>query len=421
MAAGGFAHLYGLLNVCDYHEVGSDASGVSATPNGLPYCITTVEVDEFSLVAHCVMIRYLISGKLVRHADLSGGRAAAAGSQWAVAELLVDPIKTAPWEEINMLAEQYGLEELKTLCAEHLLTSNNRQWCRLAIFNEQTTIDCDFIFPLSSNDPRGNDTAIAVWCHQSMLAATSHQFIHLHGVTKLANHSLSIRGQFLLCTDEICEFSLVGFCAFLRYIYTGEVERTIDLRQFLFTHWPLDVIQHVSCYIDQVLMADPVQTVSWTELYRLSVSRDDRYIIMHFDSNTSASSNKRRYQAAITAISDPSLVAHCALVQCRYKCQLGEQVDLCECAIHRPAFMHEPQQDVDLLLLWPVRATPWLELLHLAHRYQVTHLEDLCQAKVAASLAYMKAVPVLLELGEVYPELWTKALDLCGHYVLEMY
>ncbi|KAG0010936.1 hypothetical protein BGZ81_002479 [Podila clonocystis] len=120
ITAGEFAHVYELPNPC-YCNVGSDATEVPPNPNDPPYCITTVGVDEFSLVAYCVIIRYLISGRL----------GAARGPKWlslhrsgVVGELMVDPIKTASWEELNMLTERYGLQEFKTLCAEHLPTTN---------------------------------------------------------------------------------------------------------------------------------------------------------------------------------------------------------------------------------------------------------------------------------------------------------
>ncbi|KAG0336005.1 hypothetical protein BG000_007022 [Podila horticola] len=123
-AAGTFKTLYRLPNVPDAE---SSPSSTKRARHSKDVCI---QVPEFSLVAHCALIRYLETGDLERQINLrrfimssvqndSPDQPKQCGGD-IVNELRQDPWKLVSWRQVYQLALRYGLVELQQLCAINL-------------------------------------------------------------------------------------------------------------------------------------------------------------------------------------------------------------------------------------------------------------------------------------------------------------
>ncbi|KAF9334892.1 hypothetical protein BG006_001297 [Podila minutissima] len=73
---------------------------------------------------------------------------------------------------------------------------------------------------------------VALWVHQSQLAAHGDQFKRLH---RLPTPTL-LR---FIAADRVQEYSLEAYCALVHFLYTGNLEATVDLFKFIITDWPI--------------------------------------------------------------------------------------------------------------------------------------------------------------------------------------
>ncbi|KAF9379642.1 hypothetical protein CPB97_008856 [Podila verticillata] len=116
------------------------------------------------------------------------------------------------------------------------------------------SVDFAFVLTHSKKDQRSNnDRMVAFWAHQDMLALSSEKFQELHGVTQVVNTSLTDPALFLLAMDLIPEYSLVAYCVILRFIYTGVLECTVDLREFILTPMLIPDADPPFCIEDDLL------------------------------------------------------------------------------------------------------------------------------------------------------------------------
>ncbi|KAG0035417.1 hypothetical protein BGZ82_005285 [Podila clonocystis] len=138
-----------------------------------------------------------------------------------------------------------------------------------------------------------------------------------------------------------------------------------------------------------------------------------------------ASTCLRRFYESRVLVPEFSLVAHCALLHFLYTAEeeeMPDQIDLRDFVITPIPVLPWMVDDIVDMVLEPVYATPWTELLVLARRYHLDNtLGVLCQDKIVASLTFLDAVPTLLVHGGDYPEMKARILNWCGRTVLRVY
>ncbi|KAF9292904.1 hypothetical protein BGZ74_000120 [Mortierella antarctica] len=123
-ATGKFKTMFHLPNVPNAESSSSSTKRARISQNACTM------VPEFSLVAHCALIRYLETGDLERQISLRHffltvyqDDSPDQPKQWGgdiVEELRKDPLRLVSWRQVYHLALRYGLVELQKLCASNL-------------------------------------------------------------------------------------------------------------------------------------------------------------------------------------------------------------------------------------------------------------------------------------------------------------
>ncbi|KAG0347986.1 hypothetical protein BG005_011783 [Podila minutissima] len=106
---------------------------------------------------------------------------------------------------------------------------------------------------------------VALWVHQSQLAAHGDQFKRLHRLPT----PTPLR---FIAADRVQEYSLEAYCALVHFLYTGNLEVTVDLSKFIITDWPIPSPEKYPQNNDVVneLRANPMKKASCLDVSKLA-------------------------------------------------------------------------------------------------------------------------------------------------------
>lgn len=136
------------------------------------------------------------------------------------------------------------------------------------MMKDVTDVNFAFVFDLS-----GSGRLVALWANHTVLTKASDQFQKLHRFNvpdwRNVTPSLWLLSVFVAW---VLEDPLVPYCAMIRYLYTGQLELEVDMRQFLITEWPIQALAELrekKVNLNEV-WAGPVRTLSLSELCELA-------------------------------------------------------------------------------------------------------------------------------------------------------
>lgn len=133
--------------------------------------------------------------------------------------------------------------------------------------SDTSALDFAFIFKLPECK-----SGVALWAHQFILAMVSVEFKNQHRLAK--DFSTMPPRLFHIRAVEIQEYPLFAYCALLRFIYTGQVQLDIDLREYCITpkaYYPEQKQQGDRSKAVAGLMHQPLRKALWSDLYDLAV------------------------------------------------------------------------------------------------------------------------------------------------------
>ncbi|KAG0336210.1 hypothetical protein BG005_004356, partial [Podila minutissima] len=138
-----------------------------------------------------------------------------------------------------------------------------------ALMRDATTMNFAFVFKCS-----GMDRQVALWVHQFQLGKNGDRFQELYHFVLESDAPPSALRYNMHFTQAPGHYFL-PYCALVRYLYTGQVEFEVDLREFMITDWPVtSPVQVPEQSADlQRLLAEPVKKVLPANLSKLA----DRY------------------------------------------------------------------------------------------------------------------------------------------------
>lgn len=129
---------------------------------------------------------------------------------------------------------------------------------------DDLTLDFAFVF---------KNPEVAVWAHQELLTTTTPELADWFDLPTWIDETDTPRLHAISCVD-VPDRLFNAHCAFIRYLYTGKLERKVDLRQFCMSpreDRPPEKQRMVYNNDINRLLARPLRTAWWSDLHDLAM------------------------------------------------------------------------------------------------------------------------------------------------------
>ncbi|KAG0077876.1 hypothetical protein BGZ93_000560 [Podila epicladia] len=139
----------------------------------------------------------------------------------------------------------------------------------VALMRDACTMNYAFVFKCP-----GMDRQVTLWVHQFQLGRNSDRFQELYRFV-LESDAPLLASRYNMHFAQAPGHYFVPYCALVRYLYTGQVQFEVDLREYMITDWPVtSPVQAPEQSADlRRLLAEPVKKVLPADLAKLA----DRY------------------------------------------------------------------------------------------------------------------------------------------------